>query len=109
MNNNLYSYIKDAVDSHPNSTAYENLGTQLTYEDLYHKALHVASYLKCLGVEPGDRVGIMLPNLLQQPIITLGCLMHGVTIVNINPLYTCLLYTSPSPRDGLLSRMPSSA
>ena len=85
---NLHEYIKSSVERYPNAIAYENLGTKITYQDIYHKALHVASYLASLGLSHGDKVGIMMPNVLQHPIVTIACMMQGITVVNINPLYT---------------------
>jgi long-chain acyl-CoA synthetase len=86
--NNLVEFIHQSANRNPNNIAYENLGTTITYEEFYQKAQHIAAFLSSLGVKAGDRVGIMLPNLIQQPIVTLAALMQGATVVNINPLYT---------------------
>ncbi|HJN37739.1 MAG TPA: AMP-binding protein [Gammaproteobacteria bacterium] len=85
---NLVEFIHQGVKNKPHNIAYENLGTTLTYDEFYHKARHIGAYFSKIGVKPGDRVAIMLPNVLQQPIVTLAALMQGATIVNVNPLYT---------------------
>lgn len=60
----------------------------LSYHKLNQMSLKVASYLQSIGLQQGDKVGIMLPNILQYPIIALGVLRAGMVLVNINPLYT---------------------
>ncbi|MCX7115886.1 MAG: AMP-binding protein [Gammaproteobacteria bacterium] len=73
---------------HPNHIAFENYGVTLSYQDLKEKSLAFASFLQQSGLKKGDRVAIMLPNLLQYPIALLGALCAGGVIVNTNPLYT---------------------
>ena len=69
--------------------AFSNLGTTLTYRELEQLSLQFAVYLQqALGLSKGDRVAIMLPNLLQYPVVLFGILRAGLVVVNINPLYT---------------------
>jgi long-chain acyl-CoA synthetase len=69
--------------------AFYNLGTTLTYHQADKYARDFAAYLQNeLGLKKGDRFAIMLPNLLQYPIAFFGALRAGLTIVNVNPLYT---------------------
>jgi long-chain acyl-CoA synthetase len=69
--------------------AINNLGVNLTYRELETKTRDFAAFLqKKLGLGKGDRIAIMLPNLLQYPVALLGALRAGLTIVNVNPLYT---------------------
>lgn len=69
--------------------AYGNMGVSITYRELEEKSRAFAAYLqKTLGLKKGDRVAIMLPNLLQYPIALFGALRAGMTVVNTNPLYT---------------------
>ena len=69
--------------------AFSNLGKTLSYADLEQKTLHFAAYLQQeLGLSKGDIIAIMMPNLLQYPIAIFGALRAGVTVTNINPLYT---------------------
>jgi long-chain acyl-CoA synthetase len=69
--------------------ALANMDKILTYGELDELTLQFASYLQnTLKLQKGDRVGVMLPNLLQYPICVFGILRAGCTVVNINPLYT---------------------
>jgi long-chain acyl-CoA synthetase len=69
--------------------SFSNFGTTLTYSEFDDATRAVAAYLqKTLALEKGDRVAIMMPNLLQNPISIFGVLRAGLTVVNTNPLYT---------------------
>jgi long-chain acyl-CoA synthetase len=69
--------------------AYHNLGRTLSYADLERLSRGFAAFLQGLpGMARGDRVAIMSPNLLQYPIALFGILRAGMTVVNVNPLYT---------------------
>jgi long-chain acyl-CoA synthetase len=69
--------------------AYSNLGMTMSYADLDAKTRDFAAFLQSLpGMNKGDRVAIMMPNLLQYPIAIFGILRAGMIVVNVNPLYT---------------------
>ncbi len=69
--------------------AYGNMGVSITYRELDEASRAFGAYLqKVAGLKRGDRVAIMLPNLLQYPIALFGALRAGMTVVNTNPLYT---------------------
>src|SRR3954463_7394400 len=69
--------------------AYKNFGKVLTYGQIDELSTAFAGYLSGeLGLKKGDRLAIMLPNLLQYPIVLFGALRLGLTVVNTNPLYT---------------------
>ena len=69
--------------------AFTNFGTSLTFNEIYNKSLNLAFFLQDkFKLVKGDRVAIMMPNLLQYPICTFGILKAGLTVENINPLYT---------------------
>jgi long-chain acyl-CoA synthetase len=69
--------------------AYGNMGVSITYRELDRASRDFGAYLqKVAGLQRGDRVAIMLPNLLQYPIALFGALRAGMTVVNTNPLYT---------------------
>ena len=71
------------------SPAFTNLGTTLSYADMDRLTGHLASYLQRLpNMRKGDRVAIMMPNVLQNPIAIFAALRAGFTVVNTNPLYT---------------------
>ena len=69
--------------------AFSNLGTSLTFGEIERLSRNFGAYLRAdLGLAKGARVAIMLPNLLQYPVALLGALRAGLTVVNVNPLYT---------------------
>jgi long-chain acyl-CoA synthetase len=70
-------------------TAFINMGASITYAELSAQATAFAAYLqKDLGLKKGDKFAIMVPNCLQYPIALFGALLAGLTVVNVNPLYT---------------------
>ncbi|KPM84372.1 long-chain-fatty-acid--CoA ligase FadD [Pseudoalteromonas sp. ACER1] len=69
--------------------AFTNMGKELTYRELDSATKRVASYIQNdLGLKKGDKVAVMMPNLLQTPVTILGILRAGCVVVNVNPLYT---------------------
>jgi long-chain acyl-CoA synthetase len=69
--------------------AFGNLGTFLSYEEMGELVRHAAAFLQSeLKLTKGDRIAVMLPNILQQPIMTFAALQAGLIVVNVNPLYT---------------------
>jgi long-chain acyl-CoA synthetase len=68
--------------------AFANLGRSITYRELDQLSRDFAGYLASLGLAHGDRVALMMPNILQYPIALFGALRAGMTVVNTNPLYT---------------------
>ena len=81
--------LENSCDRFRDLAAYECLGTGLTYDDVDRLSQDFASYLQnVLGLNKGDRVAVMMPNLLQYPIAVFGILRAGMVVVNVNPLYT---------------------
>ncbi len=69
--------------------AYSSLGCTITYGEYENRAHQFASWAQnCAGLKRGDRIALMLPNVLQYPIALYGSLLAGLTVVNTNPLYT---------------------
>jgi len=69
--------------------AYTNMGTTLSFADLDRLSMQFACYLQhSLGLVRGERVAIMLPNVLQYPVALCGIFRAGLVVVNVNPLYT---------------------
>ena len=65
------------------------MGASITYQELSEQAHAFAAFLQTeWGLKPGDRFAIMMPNMLQYPIALFGALLAGLTVVNVNPLYT---------------------
>ena len=88
-----YTSIKDLFESccakFKDLPAYSNLGCTMSYADLDARTREFAAFLHSLpGLAKGDRVAIMMPNLLQYPIAIFGILRAGMIVVNVNPLYT---------------------
>ena len=81
--------FEQAVQRFGENPCFANLGTTLTYNEMDRYTDQLASYLQGLaGMEKGDRVAIMMPNVLQNPISIFAVLRAGFTVVNTNPLYT---------------------
>ena len=84
----LVEMFEESFARFPNRNACEYMGKFFTYRELDHLSKNFAGYLQSLGLEPGSRVAIMLPNVVQFHIALLGALRAGYTVVNVNPLYT---------------------
>lgn len=90
---NSYQAVSDILEEsfkkYPHSPAFHNMGTTLSYEQIDIASKKFASFLQNdLGMAPGDRVALMMPNILQYPIALFGVLRAGMIVVNVNPLYT---------------------
>jgi long-chain acyl-CoA synthetase len=68
--------------------AFDCMGKKITYKELDELSWQFAAYLQSLGLKKGDRIALMMPNLLQYPIALLGSLRAGCVVVNVNPMYT---------------------
>ena len=84
----LVHLFDEACHQHANQTAYVNMGCELSYSELNKLSLQMAAFLQHLGLKKGARVAIMLPNVLQYPIVLFAILRAGFIVVNTNPLYT---------------------
>ena len=81
--------FEQAAKKYSDSPAFTNLGTTLSYADMDRLTSQMASYLQQLpNMRKGDRVAVMMPNVLQNPVAIFGILRAGFTVVNTNPLYT---------------------
>lgn len=88
-----YRSVRDifekAFDKYPGNAAYTNMGRTINYAELDRLSMQFACYLQgTLGLSRGERVAIMLPNILQYPVAMCGIFRAGLVVVNINPLYT---------------------
>ena len=78
-----------AFNEYADRPAYTNMGTSISYRDLDRLSMQFACYLQdSLGLMRGERVAIMLPNVLQYPVALCGIFRAGLVVVNVNPLYT---------------------
>lgn len=85
----LVSLLEEALTHYRNLPMVENMGKVLTYHEVDELSKAFAAYLQNhTALQPGDRVAIQLPNLLQYPVALLGTLRAGMVVVNVNPLYT---------------------
>jgi long-chain acyl-CoA synthetase len=85
----LKSLIEDACGRYADRIAYHSMGTSISYRQLEQRSRAFGAWLQHnAGLKSGDRIAIMLPNLLQYPIAMFGALRAGLTVVNTNPLYT---------------------
>ncbi|MCE9786848.1 long-chain-fatty-acid--CoA ligase FadD [Shewanella chilikensis] len=85
----LLEMLESAVNTYADQPAFVNMGATLTYRKLEERSRAFAAYLQNdLKLQKGDRVAIMMPNLLQYPIALFGVLRAGMVVVNVNPLYT---------------------
>jgi long-chain acyl-CoA synthetase len=81
--------FEQAFEKYPDRPSYTNMGATLTYRQLDTLSMQFACYLQnTLGLVRGERVAIMLPNILQYPVVLCGIFRAGLVVVNVNPLYT---------------------
>lgn len=85
---NMVDFINECIEKYSDLPAFENLGKRLTYKQLGKFSDQFGAYLHSRGLVPGDKIALMMPNLLQFPIALFGCLKAGLIVVNTNPLYT---------------------
>ncbi len=85
---NLCVFFEESFKKFGNKVAFENMGKQLTYSELDKHSTSFGAYLHSRGLEPGDRIALMMPNCLQYPIAIVGAIKAGLIVVNTNPLYT---------------------
>ena len=85
----IISVFEESVQKYGAQAAFENMGKSLSYAELAQQAQQFASFLQnTLKLPRGERVAVMLPNVLQYPIAIFGILQAGLVVVNTNPLYT---------------------
>src|SRR5262245_14460997 len=85
----LQDVIERAIATSPDRPAFTCMERTLTYRDLDRLSQHLAAYLqKVARLRKGDRLAIMLPNVLQYPVALVAAFRAGLTVVNTNPLYT---------------------
>jgi len=81
--------FEQAFEKYPGNAAFTNMGRTLDYAELDRLSMRFACYLQnTLGLTRGERVAIMLPNVLQYPVAMCGIFRAGLVVVNVNPLYT---------------------
>ncbi|GEP12650.1 AMP-binding protein [Methylobacterium gnaphalii] len=87
--NSLAQMFEEAVSRFRDRPAFSSMGRELSYGDLDKASARLARHLRnVLNLQHGDRVAIMLPNVLQYPIAFFGVVRAGLVVVNVNPLFT---------------------
>ena len=85
----LVKVLDEAETEYPDNKAFANFGVSMSYRQVAKHSRSFAAYLQnVLGLKKGDRLAIMMPNLLQYPVAVFGALRAGLIVVNVNPLYT---------------------
>ncbi|MDG9969619.1 AMP-binding protein [Achromobacter mucicolens] len=84
----LVTIIQESFRRFPDKTAYISMGKSITYAELDALTRRFAAWLHANGLGRGDRLALMMPNLLQYPVCLFGALRAGCIVVNCNPLYT---------------------
>lgn len=86
---NINDFIAKSVKKYQNLPAFKNFGTIKTFQEIDQLSNQFAAYLQSsLRLKKGDRVAIMMPSLLQYPVVIFAIIRVGLIVVNINPLYT---------------------
>lgn len=86
--NSLGELFEASAKKYGADPAFSCMGKTISYTELLDQSSSVGAWLQSKGLEKGDRVAIMMPNILQYPAVLVGILRAGLTVVNVNPLYT---------------------
>ena len=84
----LVELLEESCARYADRPAFTSMGKSITYRDLGTQTRKIGAWLQSLGLQKGDRVAVMMPNVLQNPVTTYGILRAGLVVVNVNPLYT---------------------
>ncbi len=84
----LIDLFEDSFYKYTDRPAFACMGQTITYGELDRQSRNLAAWLQSKGLQPGARVAVMLPNILQHPITIVGVLRAGCVAVNVNPMYT---------------------
>ena len=86
--NSIVEILEQSCSSNKDLAAFVNFDTRLTYAQLDLQTRNFAAWLQKKGLEKGDRIALVMPNILQYPVALFGALRAGLVIVNTNPMYT---------------------
>jgi long-chain acyl-CoA synthetase len=84
----LVALLDEAFRKYASRAAYVGFGVQMSFAQLDERSRAFAAWLQARGLRKGDRVALMMPNVLQYPVAIAGVLRAGLVVVNVNPLYT---------------------
>ena len=88
LNSTLVDLLESAFERFADRTAHHFMGCDMSYAQWQTDSRALAASLQALGLQKGDRVAIMLPNVLQYPLAAAAIIRAGYVVVNVNPLYT---------------------
>ncbi|MEJ7139259.1 long-chain-fatty-acid--CoA ligase [Amphibiibacter pelophylacis] len=84
----LGALFEDSFQRFRERSAFVFMGKSMSYGELDEASRTMAAYFQSLGLRPGDRVAVMMPNVMQYPVCVAAVLRAGLVLVNVNPLYT---------------------
>ncbi len=84
----LVDMFEDTFKKFADKPAFTCMGKTITFKELDKMSTQFGAYLRSRGIDKGDKIALMMPNMLQYPIALFGALRAGVIVVNTNPLYT---------------------
>lgn len=84
----LADLIRNSCETYADRQAFESFGKAISFAEVGRAARAFAAWLQAQGFRKGDRIGLMMPNILAYPVTIFGTLIGGYTVVNVNPLYT---------------------
>ena len=85
---NILAILDETFEKYRYKKAFTCLGKEMTFDEIDRYSKQFAAYLHSRGLEPGDKIALMMPNILQYPIVLFGAVRAGLVLVNTNPLYT---------------------
>ena len=84
----LVDMLEETFEKYRKKVAFSCMGKELTFDQIDKMSQQFGAYLQSRGLEKGDKIALMMPNMLQYPIALFGALRAGLVVVNTNPLYT---------------------
>ena len=84
----IVEVLEQSCSKYKDRMAYHNMGAEITYAELDYLTRNFAASLQNMGLQQGDRIALMMPNILQYPVALFGALRAGLVVVNTNPMYT---------------------
>jgi len=84
----IVDVLEESCSKHKDRMAFHNMGAELSYGELDYLTRNFAASLQSMGLQQGDRIALMMPNVLQYPVALFGALRAGLVVVNTNPMYT---------------------
>jgi long-chain acyl-CoA synthetase len=84
----LLPLLDETFDKYRKLPAFSCMGKEMSFDQIDKLSIQFGAYLRSRGLEKGDKIALMMPNMLQYPIALFGALRAGLVVVNTNPLYT---------------------